>query len=202
MSIPFVYLCLMSHDTLLSVRWERLFDDLEAQLEAGERDELAAEISDRTRSETARIRLSDRLRQALGVNVELTIAGAGTLSGVVVRVGQGWLLLDTATRPEVLITEPGLFALRGLPVAATDSAAIGAVESRLDLGHVLRAIARDRAALTVMLRDGSSCVGTIDRVGADFVDVAEHAADEPRRASNVTAIRTVAFSAVSLLRPR
>jgi hypothetical protein len=182
------------------VRWERLFDDLEAQLEAGERDELAAEVSDRTRSETARIRMSDRLRQALGANVELTVVGAGTITGVVRRVGQGWLLIDTAMRPEVLVTDQAVLAVRGLPVAASDPATIGIVESRLDLAHILRAVARDRAAVTMVLRDGSSCVGTIDRVGADFVDLAEHAADEPRRAHNVTAIRTVAFSAISLLR--
>lgn len=182
------------------MRWERLFDDLEAQLAATDRDEHAAEISDRTRSEVARVQLFDRLREALGAQLELSIEGAGVLSGVLRRVGRGWLLIDVTSRPEVLVTSLGLLAVRGLPVAAVEPAQLGLVESRLDVGHVLRAVARDRAPVTVVLRDGSSCVGTIDRVGADFVDLAEHAADERRRAGQVTAIRAVAFHAISLVR--
>jgi hypothetical protein len=191
---------LLARATLLLVRWERLFDDLEAQLAASDRDEHAAEISDRTRSEVARVQLFDRLRAARGVHIELTIDGAGGLAGVVQRVGQGWLLVDRPGRGEVLVTSCGLLAVRGLPVAAAEPALTGNVESRLDLGHVLRAVARDRAPVTVVLRDGLSCIGTIDRVGADFVDLAEHAADQPRRAGQVRAIRTVAFRAISLVR--
>jgi hypothetical protein len=38
--------------------------------------------------------------------------------------------------------------------------------------------------------------GTIDRVGADYLDLAEHAPDEPRRAGSVRAKRTVPFAAI------
>lgn len=183
------------------MRWDRLFDDLEAQLDATDREEFAAEVSDRTRSEVARLHLLDRLRQALGTQVDLTIDGAGILRGAVRRVGPGWLLIGVAAKPEVLVTGHALLAVRGLPVAAAEPAAIGAVESRLDLGHVLRAVARDRAPVTVALCDGSSFIGTIDRVGADFLDLAEHASDEPRRAGHVTAMRAVTFSAIALVRP-
>jgi hypothetical protein len=200
MSIPFVYLRLLVHATLVPVRWERLFDDLEAQLAATDRDEHSAEIADRTRSEVARVQLFDRLREAVGTQVELSVEGVGGLSGVLRRVGEGWLLVDVASRPDVLVTSLGLLAVQGLPVAAIEPSSIGVVESRLDLGHVMRAVARDRAPVTVVLRDGSSFVGTIDRVGADFVDLAEHAADEPRRSGQVTAMRALALHAISLVR--
>ena len=58
----------------------------------------------------------------------------------------------------------------------------GVVESRLGLRPALRGIARDRSTVRLHLVDGSpSLDATIDRVGADFVDVAALAAGEARR---------------------
>jgi hypothetical protein len=182
------------------MRWERLFDDLEAQLEAGERDEFAVEVVDRTRREVARVHLLDRLRRAVGVEVELSIDGAATISAVLRRVGPGWLLVEGASRSQVLVTAHSLLAVRGLPVAAAEPGEVGLVESRLDLGHLLRAVARDRAPVTLTLRDGTQYVGTIDRVGADFLDLAEHASDEPRRVGHVRSLRAVPFAAISMIR--
>jgi hypothetical protein len=182
------------------VRWERLFEDLEAQLDAADRDEFAAEVADRTRREVALIGLLDRFRAAVGRPVELTVEGAGTLRGVLRRVGSGWVLLDLAPQPEVLVTARGILAVRGLGVAAAEPAKVGAVDSQLDFGYVMRAVARDRAQVSLMLRTGSSLSGTVDRVGADFVDLAEHDVGAPRRAGELRALRTVAFAAISVVR--
>jgi hypothetical protein len=181
------------------VRWERLFDDLESQFDLARGEEFAAEVSDRTRRETAQVRLADRLRGALGTPIELTVAGAGMLRGSVQRVGQGWLLLEVASGPQALVTATAILAVSGLPMAAT-SPTKGVVESRLDLGYVMRAVARDRAQVTAVLCDGSSYVGTVDRVGADFVDLAEHALGEPRRAEAVNALRTLPFAGIAVMR--
>jgi hypothetical protein len=182
------------------VRWERLFDDLEAQLELAQGEEFAAEVSDRTRRELARVPLFDRLHRSIGTPIELTVAGAGPLRGAVCRVGQGWLLVDMTSGPQALVSELAILAVSGLPIATGESAAMGVVESRLDLGYVLRAVARDRAQVTVVLTDGSRYVGTVDRVGADFVDLAEHPIGEPRRAEAVSALRTLPFAALALVR--
>jgi hypothetical protein len=182
------------------VRWDRLFDDLEAQFDAADREEFGAEVTDRSRRELALITLIDRLHHAVGAPVEVSAQGIGMLSGVLRRVGQGWLLLDVAAQPAALVPSHAILAVRGLPGAATTPDAISAVESRLDLGHVLRGIARDRSAVTLVVRDGSSYTGTIDRVGRDFVDLAEHAAGEPRRAGQVSGVRTVAFTALCVVR--
>jgi len=42
--------------------------------------------------------------------------------------------------------------------------------------------------------------GTIDRVGADFLEMAEHALDVARRAGNVAGVRTVPFTGLALIR--
>lgn len=68
---------------------------------------------------------------------------------------------------------------------------------RLELGYALRAISRDRRAVHVHDVCGGLVIGTIDAVGADVFDISEHASDEPRRAGNVRARRTVPFVAVS-----
>ncbi len=42
--------------------------------------------------------------------------------------------------------------------------------------------------------------GTIDRVGADFLELAVHAAWEPRRAGSVRSVALVPLSAIVLVR--
>jgi hypothetical protein len=60
-------------------------------------------------------------------------------------------------------------------------------------------MARDRSAVSVITDDGAGLTGTIDRVGADFVEVAEHPLGEPRRAGAVRAVHTVALDAVAVV---
>lgn len=182
------------------MRWDRLFDDLEAQLAHADAEEFAAEVSDRTRREVATVALLDRFRSAIGTRIELAVEGAGAVSGVVRRVGPGWLLVEPTAHPALVVTGHAVLAVRGLPLAASDPATLSAIDSRLDFAHVMRAVARDRAEVTLRLRDESSAVGTVDRVGADFLDLAEHAVGEPRRAATVRGLRTVTFGAISLVR--
>jgi hypothetical protein len=42
--------------------------------------------------------------------------------------------------------------------------------------------------------------GTVDRVGADYVELAEHPADQPRRAEAVQGVRAVVIEAVAVVR--
>ena len=182
------------------MRWEALFDDLEAQAAAADAQELAAEVADRSRREVARLRLADRARAAIGVVVTVGVGPAGTLAGRLRRVGPDWWLLVADGGSELLIPVGAAQWVSGLPAAATDPDAVSVVEGRLGLGYVLRIVARDRSSLTVVLRDGGSVAGTIDRVGADFVDVAEHAPGEARRAGAVRSARTIPFDAIAVLR--
>jgi len=200
LSIPFVYLCLRGRATLLPVRWDQLFDDLEGQVAASEQEDLDAEVADRTRIEVARLRLGDRLRAAVGTRIELSLGAAGPVSGELTRTGPGWLLLDPGCGAQIVVTEAAVSAADALPAATDAPGSMGLVESRLDLGHVLRAIARDRVPVRVVLRDGSGRVGTIDRVGADFLDLAEHPADQPRRPSDVTRRAAIRLAAIAMVR--
>jgi hypothetical protein len=180
------------------VRWERLFADLEAQLEAAQRRELDVEVADRTRRELALTTVTDRLRAAVGGRLELTAAGAGSLAGEVERVGTGWLLLDCSPTLTVLVLADAIVSIRGLP--GFSAGAADAVAARMGLGIVLRGLAQDRAAVALTLRDGSAPTGTIDRVGADHLDLAEHPVDQPRRNAAVRGNCTVPFTGLATVR--
>jgi hypothetical protein len=180
------------------VRWESLFADLEAQFAAAEDAELAGEIADRTRREAATIRLADRLRGAIGSPVRVHLLGGIILTAVVARVGSDWLLLEEPTGPEHVIVLDALTGIYGLPLAAVPPN--GAVAARLGLGYVLRAIARDRLPVTVHLVDSSTTTGTIDRVGKDYFELAEHPDAEVRRFSGVRTVRLIPFGGFAALR--
>lgn len=179
------------------MRWARLFDDLDAQADAAERSELLAEAAELQRLELSRQPLAGRFRAATGVQVSLQAAGL-VVTGSVSRVGAGWVLLETAAA-ETLVALDAVSWVERLP-GAVDSRT-DAAEQRLGLGHVLRRLSRDRAVVALRLRDATTITGTLDRVGSDFVDVAEHPADVVRRAADVTRVRTLPFSALAVVRP-
>ncbi|MBA2560423.1 MAG: hypothetical protein H0V07_11170 [Propionibacteriales bacterium] len=161
------------------MRWQELFADLEAQAHSLERADEEREIADRVRGELARVSLVNRLRANISRRVTVSIVGAADVRGELQRVGADWLLV--ASGDEVIIPLSAVMSLVDLAPAAVTDDGVGPVSSRLRLTSALRAVARDRSAVTVVLRDGKALVGTPDRVGADFVDVAMHHIDQAPR---------------------
>lgn len=182
------------------MRWERLFADLEAQLDAAEQADLDAEVADRTRREAARVRLADRLRAARGHPVGCHVLGAGTVAGAILGVGPDWVLLAEPPGRESLVPLGVLLGVSGLGTAAAAPGREGVVAARLGLGAALRGVARDRSPVAVTLVDGTTVSGTVDRVGADHFDLAQHAAGEPRRRADVSGVRAVPVPALAVLR--
>jgi len=182
------------------MRWQALFDDLEAQLDAAEAAELHAEVADRTRRETGLLALSDRLRAAHDSPVVLTVWGAGVVRGELRDSGPDWLLLAENGQREVVVPLDAVLGLSGIGTRSAAPGSEGEVGRRLDLRWVLRGLARDRTGLTIGLRDGTTVAGTLDRVAADHVDLAEHAPGEERRAGQVRQVRLVPLTALALLR--
>ena len=148
----------------------------------------AASRASRARAEMGAVRLSQRLRGSLGSSVSVALPGrrAGRRRAGRRRVGLA------AARGRRRPAEPrgdcgasGRWA--GWGGARPPPEPAGAVRGRLDLRRALRGLARDRAAVQVVLDDGAVLSGTLDRVGADYVELAEHPADLPRRAEAVRA---------------
>jgi hypothetical protein len=185
------------------MRWEALFDDLEAQAAAVAAADLAAEVADRTRLEYARLRLADRLPARLGATVALRVQHLGPVTGELRRVGPDWLLV--AVPPggtELVLASAWLVSIDDLGPAAEPPGRRGLLAERLDLRYALRRLVRERSPVRLTLADGWALDGTIDRVGTDHLDLAEHPPDEPRRAAAVRAVHTVALAAVVAVRAR
>jgi hypothetical protein len=182
------------------MRWQQLFADLAAQFEEQETAADRAEWGSRARAEIGSVTLADRLRGSLGSPVSVRCRGAGPVAGRLVEVGADWLLLeDDHARPS-LVALVAVDAVGGLGRRTAVGEDLGPVRRRLDLRWALRALVRDRAAVQVVLHDGFVLSGTLDRVGADYVELAEHPADEPRRAEAVLGVRTVVIAAIALVR--
>jgi hypothetical protein len=182
------------------MRWDELFADLDAQVEAAEAAELAGEVSDRTRREQGLLRLVDRLRPAVGASLTVTCAGAGTLHGRLLDVGEDWLLLEETGRRELLLSSAAVLAVAGVGRRSEVPGSEGEVARMLGLRWALRGLARNRAGVQVVLRDGTVLAGTFDRVGADHVDLAEHAPGELRRAAAVRQVRVLSLTGISVVR--
>ena len=182
------------------MRWEQLFTDLEAQLAEQEAADERLESPSRARAEHGQVRLADRLRGALGGRVSLRCPGVGEFAGRLVDVGVDWVLLAEAGERELLVAMRAVAAVAGLTVATAPAGEESAVDRHLDLRRALRGLARDRAAVQCLLGDGGVLTGTIDRVGADFVELAEHPLDAPRRRGAVTGVRAIALPAVVAVR--
>jgi hypothetical protein len=90
--------------------------------------------------------------------------------------------------------------VRGLPRYSAAPGSTGVVESRIGIRQLLGAIARDRSAVRVHLVDGSVVDATVDRVGADFIEVATHLAGESRRRAEVRDVVTLPLAAVVAVR--
>jgi len=178
---------------VLDVRWSRLFADLEGRLEAEQAAEVAAEVAERTRIEVGKTVLADRLRAAVGRRVMITTVAGTPYRAQLDAVGPDWLIVIDDRQDERLIARASLAAIGQLPMAIAPpyDEAGRQIAQRLDLRHALRGIARDRAPVRVVTTAAVVLSGTIDRVGADFIDVAEHHPDQLRRLRQVSAVQTV-----------
>ena len=183
------------------MRWDALFSDMEAQFAEGGMLAVEAEISERARVEAASLVLADRLRGGLGSQVAVHLACGRTFEGRLSHAGADALVLDES-RHQVLVPYGAVVRYAGLgriSVAETSQ-----VRRRIGLAHALRGLARDRAAIAVILRhipakDGG-LTGVIDRVGSDFVDLALVSPGEARRAAQVRQVATIPFESLGAVR--
>lgn len=191
------------------MRWDRLFEDLENQLASEWEAERAA-----LDSEAERLRLSKALlRERLGAltwagvpgadRIGLELSGGRMLRGQIAAVGADFVALDRedAVGSSIVrlaaVTAIVLSAEAVLRSARPSGTARSALSERLGFGFVLRDAARRRLGTRIVTTMDRVLVGTIDRVGADHLDIALHDADAPRRAAGVTGYRIVAFTSIS-----
>ncbi|MCD4849283.1 hypothetical protein LN996_00515 [Arthrobacter sp. AK01] len=182
------------------MRWDSLFDDLEAQFSAERALERESEISERARVELAAIELGDRLRAVAGSGIKIVLADGSIIRGSLRHVGGEWLGLVDGSR-EWLVPCASVLSYEGLGRSVRKP--LSPMQRSLGISAALRALARDRAELIVYLSartgDGYKVQGVIDRVGRDHFDLAVVPDGEVRRVGNVRAVLTIPFSSLAAL---
>lgn len=178
------------------MRWDHLFEDLDAQAAAGRLAEREGEVAERTRDELARQTVLDRLLGHAGEPLAAHLVDGSTCQGLLVGAGAGWVLLGD---PVVVVVTSAVAGWSGLGRRPVTSAAD--VRRRHGLPAVLRTVARDRSPVRLRLVGGAELHGTVDAVGADHLDLAEHDPGRPRRSRAVRSVRTVPFTGLVTVRP-
>jgi len=194
--------------TLGCVHWDRLFEDLEGQLASEWEAERAALDAESERLRIARLDLRSRLQTLCAARAAgmLELTGRRTAAVRFEEIGADWIAASVQSERGTSLIPLG--AIRGIrldhgqllaslePTTTTASP----VRERMTLGFVLRDLARRRVALTIEEHDGAPTHGTIDRAGADHLDLAVHDSGTPRRAQDVRAFRVVPFSGIVRVR--
>ena len=198
---------------LASMRWDSLFDDLEAQLER----ELSAEEgglrAEEERLRIARLTLRDRVRALTAADPEepirLRLRSGERLRMRVRALGSDWvsgelLADDGRATASAVVPIAGLLSV-SLPIdrvrasLAVPSRPEKGLAGRLALPVVLRDLARRRIGVEVVTAR-EVLVGTLDRITGDALDLAVHTADVRRRATDVHLVEVVPLTEVLAVR--
>jgi hypothetical protein len=192
------------------MRWDRLFTELEGRFDQLADEQAAAERADRERVSIGAVTAIERLAGALDHQVRIGLAGGAVVAGELRAVGPDWLLVVEGEQRDCVVPWRSVAIVQG--VTATTGTAPSGLDLRLDLRRALRGLVRDRAPVQVAVAGwtgggpsatgggSGELIGTIDRVGADFIEVALHAAWEPRRAGAVRSVALVPLASVLLVR--
>ena len=182
-------------DESTSPAMRRVFDELEAEFEAGLRREAEQESVAAVRAELGTTVLWEQLARRIGSET-VVVAGARAFRGIVVASYPEFLVLRAADGVEHLIRYGAAISIalpaEPPPLRPTPAAS----PRRYQFGLALRELARRREPIRVLLADGTSCDGTIEAVGSDYLEIAEHDLGEARRRGAVRARRFIGFAAV------
>lgn len=196
------------------MHWDRLFEDLEGQLAAEWESERAALSAESERLRISRLDLRSRLRLMCeaGSPVTIELAHGRRLPVTLRSLGADWIAMESAPGDDVLRGRSmrivplqaihGILADHGTVLASLDAGADSdsPLRERMTFGFVLRDLARRRVPVHLSLLMGDDVHGTIDRAGADHLDLAVHDAGTARLAGAVQGFRVIPFSAVTAVR--
>jgi hypothetical protein len=177
------------------MRWDAFFEDMEAQFAAARAAAGESGANDLLRVEHGRVTLADRLSAHLAHPLRVKTLNGHGFAGRLSHVGAEWLVLEGGGQ-SVLVPYAALQSVEGLGRGVGPGPT--GVHARLGLASAFRALARDRAYVSVFTGSPVSVhEGTVDRVGRDFLELALVPSGEQRRAGNVVGVLALPFAAVT-----
>jgi hypothetical protein len=174
---------------------QRVFDELEAEFDAGLRREAEQEAVAAVRAELGSTVLWEQLARRIGGDA-VVLAGTRTFRGATVASYPEFLVLRADDGSEHLIRYGPAVSVALPAEPPTLRPTPGPATRRYQFSLALRELARRREPVRVELAGGTSCDGTIEAVGGDYLELAEHDLGEARRRPAVRARRFIGFAAV------
>jgi hypothetical protein len=174
-----------------------VFDELEAEFEAGLRREAEQETVAALRAQVGATPMWEQLARRIGVE-GVVRAGARLVRGTVIASYPDFFVLQGRDDAQHLV-RPEATSIALPPEPIPPQPAPSAAARRYTLSLALRELARRREPVRLELIDGNAVAGTVEAVGSDYVEVAEHDIGEARRETAVRARRLTALAAVALV---
>ena len=206
------------------MRWDLLFDDLEARLDQEQRDEERALALEEERLRLGRLTLRDRLDALArgtgdehGATVRLELRGGDVVDVRPLSFGRDWMnaVLHAGNgvsgqagglsgrERQCIVPLAAIAAV--LPTRAQLEPSVAPVAGpatrladRIGMPFVLRDLSRRRTPVHLTTDDGRAH-GTLDRVARDHLDLALHEPGSARRESEVRGYRIIPLERVVLV---
>lgn len=175
----------------------RLFEELEAEFEASLRREADQQTVAALRAQAAETLLWEALARRVGSDVAVQAGPRWFRGTLVASYPDFFVIRDRLSRAQYLVRlgpavsvalPPEPQALRLLPAPP-----------RYRFILALRELARRREPVRLELADGNDVAGTIEVVGNDHLEIAEHNFGEARRQTALTGRRLLALAAVAVV---
>jgi hypothetical protein len=174
----------------------RLFEELEAEFEASLRREAEQEAVAALRAQAAETLLWEALARRVGTEVVVR-SGSRLYRGTLLASYPDFFVVRAGNRTQHLI-RLGPAVSVSLP-AEQDQLKPLPPTARYRFALALRELARRREPVRLELADGNVSDGTIELVGNDHLEVAEHDLAEARRAPAITGRRLLALAAIAVV---
>ena len=183
-----------------SDRFGRLFEELEGEFAAELRLEDEQGATQALRAQLGATVLWEHLARRVGWQVVIRVPGR-VLHGTLVASYVDFCAVQAEGAPPIWSASARVCPSACRP--ARTGAAAGPSPSRtaVPMGLALRELARRREPVMAVLVDGSEVGGTIEVVGQDYVEVAEHDPGEARRETAVRARRVLPMETLTLVSP-
>lgn len=177
-------------------RFDELFAGLAAQADAERAADDDIAVAEVERAAWSEVALIDRMRAVTTAVIE--VVDHGPVGGEVTEVGRDTVILS-ADDGEWVIPMWGIAAVIGTGERVESPTRVA---GRLGFAAVARQWSQERSVVRVIRRGGPPLDGTIDRVGVDHLDLAEHDPGVPRRPAEVRRTLALPLTAISALRRR
>jgi hypothetical protein len=175
----------------------RLFEELEAEFEASLRRETEAQAVAALRAQASETLLWEALSRRVGTDVAVQCGSRWFRGALVASYTDFFVIRDGISRAQHLVRLGPAVSV----IFPTEHHALGllATPPRYRFVLALRELARRREPVRLELADGNEATGTIEVVGNDHLEIAEHELGEARRQAALTGRRFLALAAVAVV---